>query len=37
MLVVLDIVIEDENVGFMNLVKVAAPWDIGGLKDDALH
>src|SRR5580693_3630342 len=37
MLIVLDIVIKDEKVRFLNLVKISSPWDVRGLQDHASH
>src|ERR1017187_1016757 len=36
-LVVLDAVVEDEDVGFLNLMKVAAPRYVTRLKNDTIH
>ena len=37
MLVILNIVIENEYIGLLNLVKIAPPWDVVRLINDTLH
>ena len=35
--VILNIIVEDEDIGFFDLVKIASPWDVRGLEDYAFH
>lgn len=37
MLVVLSIIVKNKNIGLLNLMKIAAPRYVRGLKNDAIY
>jgi hypothetical protein len=37
MFVILNIVIENKNIRFVDLMKISPPWDVIWLVDDTLH